>query len=150
MILYVASFQTTRISDLQKKFRGDEAPFLTTTSLPELSANSASKIWVLQTRLQFNRVQRNSTRPIMNAEAQCRDSNQVWGVVAVLRHLGTMSRLSSLCGKQPGRDPFLNSLPKAWLMGVSTGDVAVIGVMAHEQTCLHVSQSTAVLWILQF
>lgn len=69
---------------------GDEAPFLMTASLPKLSAKSASKIWVLQTRLKFNRVERNTTRQIMNAEAQCLDGNQ--GVVAVLRHLGKNER----------------------------------------------------------
>lgn len=35
-------------------------------------------------------------------------------------------------------------------MHLSVGDVAVIGVMAHEQTHSHVSQSIVALWILQF
>lgn len=35
-------------------------------------------------------------------------------------------------------------------MDLSVVDVAVIGVMAHEQTHSHVSQSTVALWILQF
>lgn len=34
-------------------------------------------------------------------------------------------------------------------MDLSVADVAVIGVMAHEQTHSHVSRSTAALWILQ-
>lgn len=35
-------------------------------------------------------------------------------------------------------------------MDLSVGDGAVIGVMAHEQTHSHVSQSAAALWIMQF
>ncbi len=35
-------------------------------------------------------------------------------------------------------------------MHLSVGDVAVIGVMAHEQTHSQVSQSIVALWILQF
>lgn len=35
-------------------------------------------------------------------------------------------------------------------MHLSVGDVAVIGVMAQEQTHSHVSQSTGALWILLF
>lgn len=73
----MASFHTTGMS-YPKKVWGDEASFLTTTSLlPELSANSASKIWVLQTRLEFNIVGRNTARLIMDVEARCLDSNQV-------------------------------------------------------------------------
>lgn len=34
-------------------------------------------------------------------------------------------------------------------MDLSVGDVAVIGVMAQEQTHSHVSRSTVALWILQ-
>lgn len=107
----MASFHTASMSE---KIWGDEAPFLTTTSLlPETSANSASRIWVVQTRLQFNRVGRNTASLIMDLEARRLDSNQVLGVtVAALRMLGKMSGLSSLNWKQPGRGPFLKFTPQ--------------------------------------
>lgn len=106
-ILFMDSFHTTGI-ELPKKIWGDEAPFLTTTSLlPGLSANSASRIWVLQTRIQFNGVGRNAASFIMDVEDRCLDSNQIWVFGVALRHLGKMSRLASLCWKQAGRDPFL-------------------------------------------
>lgn len=58
-----------------------------------------------------------------------------------------MNGLALLCWKQPERELFWNSFPRAWLMHLSVG---VIGAMAHEQTHSHVSQSTVALWILQF